>query len=173
MNPDLNDTWYVEPDDTTVNPLGNGAFRIVPYSAYARRKEQKCSARPQYVATVYDEEIAREMVKLHNAKRRQLALLAQGGFYAPYIPMQVSCAGEEAPNEAQDTAKEDKMSQIVERECFGARIYSDLENLITAARLAEQTRICKMLGGSVDNWEIAEENLKRTLLSFPETLKRN
>lgn len=45
---------------------GADRWRIVPYSAVQRRKEQNCSAEPMYIATVYGAEHARQIASLLN-----------------------------------------------------------------------------------------------------------
>lgn len=49
-------------------PNGNkeGAFRLVPESAYEARRKQGSSARPEYMATVYNKQDAERLVRLWN-----------------------------------------------------------------------------------------------------------
>ncbi len=59
--------YYIENDDS-LKP--NGVFRIVPRSAYERVERLKCSARPVYIATVYDATYAEKIAELLNRELR-------------------------------------------------------------------------------------------------------
>lgn len=51
--------WYIEPDDTTTEAARvSDRWRIVSREAVVRRLEQKSSARPAQLATVYSKEDA-------------------------------------------------------------------------------------------------------------------
>lgn len=64
--------YYLENDDS-FKP--GGVWRVVPWSARQRYKRLGTSARPPYVATVYDEVIARRIVEALNQPAREEAVI--------------------------------------------------------------------------------------------------
>lgn len=60
------ESYHIEHDDSVRR---DGVYRIVPLSSYEDRQRQGSSARPRYVATVYDAELAERIKRLLNTDR--------------------------------------------------------------------------------------------------------